>query len=73
MARAASKPALWKCWFDEFRLYHRKNGIIVKERDDIISATRYAVMMRRFAKTAERKGKVAPPAPPHPTRLGWLG
>ncbi len=36
-------------WFDEFRLYHRKGGRIVKERDDLISATRYALMMRRKA------------------------
>ncbi len=38
-------------WFDEFRLYHRVDGKIVKERDDLMSATRYAVMMRRFAIT----------------------
>lgn len=36
-------------WFEEFRLYHRKDGKIVKERDDIMSATRYAVMMLRHA------------------------
>ena len=37
-------------WFEEFRLYHRKDGKIVKERDDLMSATRYAHIMRRFAK-----------------------
>lgn len=36
-------------WFDEFRLYHRKDGLIVKERDDLISASRYAMMMLRYA------------------------
>jgi len=36
-------------WFEEFRLYHRKDGLIVKLIDDLMSATRYAVMMRRFA------------------------
>lgn len=36
-------------WFEEFRLYHRKDGLIVKERDDRISATRYALMMLRMA------------------------
>lgn len=36
-------------WFDEFRLYHRKDGKIVKERDDALSASRYAYMMLRFA------------------------
>ena len=38
-------------WFEEFRLYHRLEGKIVKERDDLMSATRYAVMMLRFAAT----------------------
>jgi phage terminase large subunit-like protein len=37
-------------WFEEFRLYHRKDGVIVKINDDIMSATRYAIMMRRHAK-----------------------
>lgn len=36
-------------WLQEFRLYHRVDGLIVKERDDRISASRYAMMMRRFA------------------------
>ena len=36
-------------WFEEFRMYHRKNGLIVKEREDLISSSRYAMMMRRFA------------------------
>ncbi len=36
-------------WFEEFRLYHRKDGVIVKEDDDVLSATRYAIMMRRKA------------------------
>ena len=40
-------------WFEEFRLYHRKDGMVVKINDDLMSATRYAIMMRRFAKTQE--------------------
>jgi hypothetical protein len=36
-------------WLNEFRMYHRKDGLIVKERDDVMDATRYAVMMLRFA------------------------
>ena len=36
-------------WLEERRLYHRKDGKIVKERDDTISASRYAYMMMRFA------------------------
>jgi hypothetical protein len=38
-------------WFEEFRLYHRKDGKIVKEYDDLLSATRYGVMGKRFAVT----------------------
>lgn len=36
-------------WFEEFSLYHRKEGLIVKLNDDLISATRYALMMKRNA------------------------
>lgn len=35
-------------WFDEFRMYHRENGKLVKLFDDLMSATRYAFMMTRF-------------------------
>lgn len=38
-------------WLQEFRLYHRVDGLIVKERDDRISASRYALMMARHAGT----------------------
>lgn len=44
-------------WLEEFRMYHRKvdpktNKVeIVKQRDDLMSATRYAVMMLRYALT----------------------
>jgi phage terminase large subunit-like protein len=38
-------------WFEEFRLYHREDGKVVKEGDDLMSATRYALMMLRHAKT----------------------
>lgn len=38
-------------WLEERRLYHRVDGKVVKERDDAISASRYAAMMLRFAKT----------------------
>jgi hypothetical protein len=33
-------------------LYHRDAGKVVKLRDDLISATRYALMCLRFAKPA---------------------
>jgi len=38
-------------WFEEFLLYHRKDGRVVKEYDDLISASRYGVMGKRFATT----------------------
>ena len=38
-------------WFSEFRLYHRDDGKIVKLNDDVISASRYALMMLRRAIT----------------------
>ena len=38
-------------WLEEFRLYHRKDGKIVKERDDLVCASRYAMMCLRFAET----------------------
>jgi hypothetical protein len=44
-------------WWEEFRMYHRKDGIIVKERDDLMSATRYACMMLRFAETDKKEGR----------------
>lgn len=37
-------------WMEEFRLYHRKDGKVVKEHDDLISASRYATMMLRYAR-----------------------
>jgi phage terminase large subunit-like protein len=38
-------------WWEEFRLYHRKDGKVVKEGDDLMAATRYGCMMLRFATT----------------------
>ena len=45
-------------WFAELRMYHRKDGKIVKERDDIMSATRYAVMSLRYASLGMEKKRV---------------
>lgn len=36
-------------FFTEFRSYHRKDGQIVARNDDILKATFYAVMMKRYA------------------------
>lgn len=41
-------------WFSEFRLYHRKDGLVVKENDDLMSATRMALMMLRKAEVQQR-------------------
>lgn len=62
-------------WVEEFNLYHRKDGLIIKRGDDLLSATRYALMMRRFAKTADdlkpkRKLYVEQA---HGAPQGWMG
>jgi len=57
-------------WFGEFRLYHRKNGQIVKLKDDIISSSRYALMMKRFAIT---KPKSKTPERRIHGAGGWMG
>lgn len=36
-------------WFEEFRMYHRKDGKIVKLQDDLMSSSRYGNMMLRHA------------------------
>lgn len=57
-------------WFAEFRLYHRKDGQIVKLNDDRLSASRYAMMMKRFAKTKPVKRPSKPRA--HAGAGGWM-
>lgn len=42
-------------WFNEYRMYHREDGKIVKLRDDLMSATRYGIMMLRHADTEPRE------------------
>ena len=37
-------------WFEEQRNYHRKDGLVVKVHDDLMSASRIGVMARRFGK-----------------------
>jgi phage terminase large subunit-like protein len=44
-------------WFEESRMYHRKNGLIVKERDDLMSATRMGIMDLRYAITEPRANR----------------
>ena len=40
-------------WWEEFRMYHRKDGKVVPLRDDLMSATRYAFQSQRFAISGE--------------------
>jgi hypothetical protein len=40
-------------WLEEYRMYHRKDGLLVKEGDDAISASRYGMMMLRMAKSEQ--------------------
>ena len=65
-----------KQWFEEFSLYHRKDGLIVKERDDLISASRYALMMKRHAKVqfeAVHQTGRSFSGQPRNDGLGWMG
>jgi len=39
-----------RAYLEERRLYHRKDGEIVKLRDDVLCAARYGFMMRRYFK-----------------------
>jgi hypothetical protein len=48
-------------WLAEFRLYHREEGLIVAERDDVICSSRYAMMMRRYARTKPSTSKMIIP------------
>lgn len=40
-------------FFEEMRQYHRKDGLIVKEDDDLIDAARYGLMMLRKARSMD--------------------
>lgn len=46
-------------FFEEYRHYHTKDGKIVPRNDDILKATFYALMMRRFAS----HGRMVPKQP----------
>lgn len=59
---AETNPA----FLDEYRMYHMKDNMPVKERDDVISAVRYGVMGIRFARPVtnprrkKTSGRIAP-------------
>jgi len=44
-------------WFEEYRWYHRKEGLIVKEKDDLMSATRVGIMALRSARAVVRQDR----------------
>lgn len=54
-------------WWEEFRMYHRKDGEVVKERDDLMAAMRYGYMMLRYAIPQE----YAPKRPDRYLSHGW--
>ncbi len=60
----------FKEWFEEFRLYHRVDGKLVKERDDLMSATRIGLMMIRHAEV-QMDSDFRPAGPP--PNASWLG
>lgn len=45
-------------FFEEFRMYHRKDGQIVKLNEDILCSVRYALMMLRFAQNNMKAQRV---------------
>lgn len=58
-------------WFEEFRLYHREDGKVVKQDDDLLSATRYAIMMLR--KAVVQKNTQPKPLPAFRPSYGSMG
>lgn len=44
-------------FFEEYRNYHYKDGKVVKIKDDILSAVRTAIMMKRFARAVTLGGQ----------------
>jgi hypothetical protein len=59
-------------WFEENLNYHREeDGKIVKINDDLLSATRYAYMMQRFAVQKSTIGKPKQVFVPRPTVNHW--
>jgi phage terminase large subunit-like protein len=59
-------------WFEEFRMYHRDNGKIVKKVDDLMDATRYAFMDRRFASTDPKRKKKPAKQEWHHSEHAWM-
>ena len=45
-------------WMEEKRQYHRKDSKVVKIEDDLLDATRYVLMMLRYARISGKKMKM---------------
>ena len=48
-------------FFEEFHMYHRKDGLVVKEGDDVLSAARIGLMMLRKAEVKQRPREILAP------------
>lgn len=53
-------------FFEEKNSYHRKDGLIVAKRDDILKSVFYAVMMKRYSVSLETLGNRQNNAPHNP-------
>ena len=65
-----------RAWLEERRLYHRRDGVVVKERDDAISASRYGfvtlgdpISRMRAASSTARTGPARSPG--SPATMNW--
>lgn len=59
-------------WWEEFRLYHRQEGLIVKVGDDLMAASRYGVMMKRIAITQNKPAPASTSPVGLPSPGGWM-
>jgi len=48
-------------WFEEFRFYHRKDGLLVRQMDDLMSATRQVIMAKRYGQAVGLGGAFVRP------------
>ena len=71
-----------RAWLEERRLYHRRDGVVVKERDDALSASRYAFVTlersdfenaRRIVNGRDRAAEIAAIARAYDTELKAFG
>ena len=58
-------------WLQEFRMYHRKDGKVVKKVDDLLSSTRYALMMKRKAKVRPMERVISSQWAPLDAEIGY--